>query len=74
VHDSLRVRVCDGIDYRQNQRQPRFQRQRPAGAVFVDANTLDVLEDEKRLAVLSEAGIKEPGDVGMRLKSRAMLA
>ena len=65
VHDQVGVRVGDGLQDIEEQAQPGLDAERVLGAVAVDALTVDVLDDEIRLARLRHPGIDEVGDVGM---------
>ena len=63
MHDQLRVRMRDRVDYLQQQAQARRQGQLPALAEAIDAFTFHVLEDQIGLPVLAHPRIEQPRDV-----------
>lgn len=62
MDDQLAVRVCDGIDYLLKQPQRGRDTEPAIGHVPIDGGALDVLQCEKRLPRIGDAGIVEPGE------------
>ena len=63
MHDQLLVRVGDGGADAVEQPETLVNRQ--TARVVVDRFAIDILQGEVRHAILTDAGIEEPRDVGM---------
>ncbi len=66
VHDEVGVRVRDGRQDVEEQADAGLDAKRPIVAVLVDVPAGDVLEHQVRLSGARDAGVDQPGNVGMR--------
>ena len=65
VDDQIRVRVLDGAHDLKKERDAAGEGEGALGGEDVDAQAVDVLQDQVRLPRLADTGVEQPGDVGM---------
>src|SRR5512138_107657 len=65
VDDQVRVRMCDSVQYMQEQANPLFDRQSMLIAVSVNRHPCAVFEHQERLILVAHAGIEQPSNVRM---------
>ncbi len=63
MHDEARVRMSDRTHHLLEQPEPCLHAEARVGAVPIERTSIDVLEDEERLAVGRDARVVHAGDV-----------